>query len=285
MNKLSTLVALVAFVGVVAATKLHHLHHDGLEEAEAAGLAHLGHGHFGHHGLEGGLHGEEFLHHGHRFPSHLSHGEGFGHSGLHNRLAGQKLRHALRKRHNLRRPIEGVGVGGAGAAGAAGGAGTIAGAEGRLGASGLSEQRLAAGKSAQLGALAQGSKTDAGFGAAGVEAAGGAFSNEDDGGFHKHQVLNRDKTIVKDHVGGVNDVDSFHHHNSNAIGGQVKKGVEGGRFSNREALLAGGAGFNEGIEGSSLNEGSIDGSLAGGLATGGAGGVGGVGAGGAGALL
>lgn len=93
--------------------------------------------------------------------------------------------------------------------------------------------------------------------------------NENDG-IHKHQVINKDKTIIKDRTTGVNDVDGFHNSNSHSEGGHISKEHDNIDAHNIGGSIGGGAGFEKDFDASNAGEQSFDA----GSAVGGAGGIG-----------
>lgn len=213
-------------------------------------------GHFGHGGELGGLGG---------LGGGFGGGIGRGH-GLFRGVGDEILLEELSRRRLLGRGGRfgsgglggGIGSGGIGSGGSSGGIGRgfrrgqgfghgLGPAVGGLGAiGGASEGSIGAlGASTRLGdsSLAEGAKGGLIAGSKNLDIGNQESVHSSNGGLHKHQVLNNDKTIIRDRTTGVNDVDSFQNSAGSSSGNRFSSGSSGlaaagagGRLENSKHL-------------------------------------------------
>lgn len=239
MNKFIIGLALVAVaIGVVAANKhprRRQPHFDDSFEFESNEFGHQGgcehercggfggegkhglrhglkhHGHHGHHGQQGHL-GQ----HGHL--GGFEHSGGFEHNGG---FQGNQGFHGHQGNHGIRRPFRNH----RGKHGRPGFAGQI------HGAGGLREHENHAGgveSNTHLGdhKSIEGKKGFIGGEKSHVDNDVDHHSENDNSGIHKHQVVNSDKTIVKDKTNAVNDVDGFRNSNEQSDSAHFSAGED-----------------------------------------------------------
>lgn len=245
VRNVTVLVALVAFAAALAeAKKFSGLHHGEFEGDHLHG-GHLGE--FGNHHHGGRFEDEEFGH-GHRFHGGQGGFRRGGHvqGGFHE--GGSGLGHRLRRRGGLRGGVGGVGAGIVGGAHKG-----IRGHEGHL-------NHLHNRNSGHIGGHADLHRNDI-HGSHNRHDAEhfNAGRNENDG-IHKHQVINKDKTFVRDRTTGVNDVDGFHNSNSHLNGGHVGSEHDNFDSHNVGGSIGGNAGFNKEFDATNAGEhsGSIE---------------------------